>query len=128
MFDDVAKVLAADPRITYALVFGSAARGQSHSQSDLDIAIGDLSAPLSVRELGDLISRLESATRQTVDLTILDEVPPSVAYRVFRDGVVVLDRDHRALVNRKARAVMEYLDWKPVEDFFVAHGRRPKRA
>jgi hypothetical protein len=47
---------------------------------------------------------------------------------VFRDGVVVLDRDHKALVNRKARAVMEYLDWKPVEDFFVAHGRRPKRA
>ncbi|MFY9344472.1 MAG: nucleotidyltransferase domain-containing protein [Planctomycetota bacterium] len=124
MFDEVAKVLAADPRIAYALVFGSCARGQAHAQSDLDVAIGGLSSPFSEHDLGDLIGLLESASQQAVDLTVLDEVPPSVAYRVFRDGVVVLDRDHPALVRRRARAAMEYLDWKPVEDFFVSHSRR----
>ncbi len=128
MFDEVVNVLTADPRITYALVFGSRARGTAHADSDLDIAIGGLRSPLSPHELGSLIGRLESASGRSVDLTNLDEVPPSVAYRVFRDGVVVLDREHRQFVDRKARAVMEYLDWKPVEDFFVAHSRRPKRA
>jgi predicted nucleotidyltransferase len=128
VFDAVAKVLTADPRISYALVFGSCARGDDHAQSDLDIAIGGLREAFSTHELGDLIGRLESAAGRTVDLTNLDEVPPSIAYRVFRDGIVVLDRDHRAFVHRKARAVMEYLDWKPVEDFFIAHARRGKRA
>jgi uncharacterized protein len=128
VFDEIAKVLAAEPRVTYALVFGSRARGSERADSDFDIAIGGLRSPLSVRELGNLIGRLESATARTVDLTNLDEVPPSVAYRVFRDGIVVLDREHAALVDRQVRAVMEYLDWKPVEDFFVAHGRRQQRA
>jgi predicted nucleotidyltransferase len=128
MFEEVARVLAADPRIRYALVFGSRARGQERADSDLDVAIGGLSVPLSALDVGDLVGRLESATGRTVDLVVLDEAPPSVAYRVFRDGVVVLDRDHRALVARKGRVFDEYLDWKPVEDFFVAHTRGSKRA
>ena len=128
MFDEIGKVIAADPRIAYALVFGSRARGTARADSDLDVAIGGLAVPFSVHELGDLVGRLESATGNNVDLVVLDEVPPSIAYRVFRDGIVVLDRDHRALVNRRARAVMEYLDWKPVEDFFIGYARRARRA
>jgi hypothetical protein len=30
---------------------------------------------------------------------------------VFRDGRVIFERDHRALVERKARAILEYLDF-----------------
>lgn len=121
-------MLAADSRIAYALVFGSCARGSDHALSDLDLAIG-LAQPMTVLELGALISRLESATGRTVDLTVLDEAPPGLAYRVFRDGIVVLDRDHDGLVRRKAKAVLEYLDWQPVEALFTkagggdAHGR-----
>ena len=119
MFEPIANVLSAEPRIGYALVFGSCARGTSHAGSDLDIAIGGLSQPLDVRALGDLISRLESAAGQPVDLLLLDEAPPTIAWRVFRDGVVVLERDRPALVRRKARAILEYLDFKPVEDLFT---------
>ena len=124
MFDAVTDPIAADSRIAYALVFGSHARGTAHDGSDLDVAIGGLTMPLDNHELGDLVGRLEAATGKTVDVVLLDTAPPSLAYRVFRDGVVVLDRDHRAFVDRRARAVMEYLDWKPVEDFFVNGGGR----
>jgi len=118
----MSKVLTAEPRIAYALVFGSCARGTQHAQSDLDIAIGGLSQPFSVLELGDLIGRLEAASGRTVDLTLLDESPPGVAYRVFRDGKILLERDHDALVDRKARAILDYFDWKPIEDLFARAG------
>ena len=128
MFTAITEQIAADARIRFALVFGSHARGTAHDASDVDVAIGGLTTPLTTHDLGDLVGRLEAATGRTVDLVVLDAAPPGLAYRVFRDGIVVLDRDHRAFVDRKARAIMEYLDWKPVEDFFIANGRRAKRA
>lgn len=123
MFDLVAAVLRNDPRIGHALAFGSCARGAQHAHSDLDIAIGGLQRPLTALEFGDLISRLEQAAGRPVDLLVLEEAPPSVAYRVFRDGLVLLDRDPAALSSRKAKAILEYLDWKPIEDLFAVPGR-----
>lgn len=119
MFDAVGKVLAADPRIGYALVFGSCARGTAHAGSDLDVAIGGMSSTLSTLELGDLIGQLEVVSGREVDLVLLDEASPGLAYRVFKDGVTVLERDPDALASRKAWAVLEYLDWKPVEELFA---------
>ena len=123
MFEAVTKVLTAEPRIAYALVFGSCARGTQHAHSDFDLAIGCASPPFSVLEVGDLIGRLEAAAGRSVDLTLLDEAPPGLAYRVFRDGKILLERDHHALASRKARAILDYLDWKPIEDLFVHAGR-----
>jgi len=119
VFEAIAEVLRRDPRIRYALVFGSAARGTSHSGSDVDVAIGGLTQRLDALAFGDLIGRLEGAVGRDVDLVCLDEAPPGLAYRVFRDGHVVLERDSAALAERKARAVLDYLDWKPVEDLFT---------
>jgi hypothetical protein len=59
---------------------------------------------------------LEEAVGRDVDIVVLDEAPPGLAYRVFRDGKVLLLRDRAALVSRKARAILEYLDYKPIED------------
>lgn len=118
MFEAVRSILSAERRVAYGLVFGSRARDSARSDSDLDVAVG-LSEPLSVEELGDLIGRLEGATGRAVDLVLLDEAAPGLAYRVFRDGVVVLERDRAAMVRRKARAILEYLDFKPIEDIIT---------
>lgn len=118
MIEAIDAVLRADPRILYALVFGSHARGTAHANSDLDIAIAT-SEPLATRDLLDLLSRLESATRQTVDLVLLDEAPPALAYRIFKDGIPLCERDHSALVKRKAKAILDYLDFKPIEDILT---------
>jgi len=109
-----------DPRVTYAILFGSKARGTAHGSSDTDVAIGlARGAWLSAPELGDLVSRLETVAGGRVDLVLLDEAGPSLAYRAFRDGRVIFERDHRALVERKARAILEYLDFRPVEETFT---------
>jgi predicted nucleotidyltransferase len=115
------EALEADERIAYALVFGSQARGEASEGSDLDVAIGlaDDTSGLSPRELGGLVSRLEEATAQPVDMVLLAEAPPGLAYRVFRDGRPVFVRDRDAFVGRKARAILEYLDFKPIEDLLA---------
>jgi hypothetical protein len=123
--------LEEDARIAYALVFGSRARGSAHAASDLDIAVGlRAGARLEARDLGDLISTLEQASGRTVDLVVLDEAPPAVAYRVFRDGSALVVKDRAALVARKTRAILEYLDFRPIEELAArgaiaaaAHGR-----
>lgn len=120
MLDALKAVLQSEPRIAYALLFGSHARGTAHARSDVDVAIGGLAAPLSTHELGDLIARLEAVAGRDVDLVLLDDAPPGLAYRVFRDGVTLLERDPRAFAERKARACLDWFDWKPIEDVYVA--------
>jgi len=41
------QVLADDPRIAYALLFGSSARASAHEHSDLDVAIASWSISTS---------------------------------------------------------------------------------
>ena len=117
MIGKLHSVLAADPRITYALLFGSRGRDAAHESSDVDLAVGLADGTsLSAMEIGELVSRLERAAGAPVDLVLLDEARPGVAYRVFRDGKVVFERDHHALLDRKTRAILEYLDFRPIEE------------
>jgi predicted nucleotidyltransferase len=113
-------VLEADRRLAYAILFGSRGRGSAHHGSDSDVAIGlARGATLSAADVGDLVSRLETATGGPVDVVLLDEAGPGLAYRVFRDGRVIFERDRHALVERKVRAILEYLDFRPIEDTFT---------
>jgi predicted nucleotidyltransferase len=126
------RVLVGDPRVAYALLFGSSARDTAHQGSDLDVAIAFReNVTIDTRALGALVSTLESAAGgRRVDLLLIDEAPPPVAYRAFRDGVVLVENDHRALAARKARAILEYLEFRPFEELAArgvlsaaAHGR-----
>lgn len=131
MLEALRACLDEDPRIAYALVFGSHARGAATPHSDVDVALGLVpGAQLSALELGALGSLLEAAVGRPVDLVLLDEAPPGLAYRIFRDARPILVRDSQALALRKARAILEYLDFRPFEELCVrgalaaaAHGR-----
>ena len=73
-----------------------------------------------MQALGGLIARLEAVLGRRVDLVLLDEAPSPLAYRIFRDGRLILERDHAALVARKTRAILDYLDFNPIEDLCAA--------
>ena len=110
----VVEALRSHAEVTYAMVFGSRARGTARIDSDLDVAIGlQPGTARDARALGTLIADLEAATRRQVDLTLLDEAPPALAFRVFREGRTILVRDHAQLVARRARAILDYLDFRP---------------
>jgi predicted nucleotidyltransferase len=117
MLDALRGALENERSIAYAMVFGSTARGRRRPSSDVDVAIELRSgSSRDAQTLGRLVAKLESATGASVDLVLLDEAGPALAYRAFRDGQVVVDHDHGALAARKARAILEYLDFKPVEE------------
>ena len=117
MLDELRRVLEGNPDIAYALLFGSGARGTLSPTSDVDVAVElRRGAPHDTATLGQMATRLESATGRRVDLVLMDEAAAPLAYRIFRDGRVVLERDHAALVARKAQAILQYLDFKPVEE------------
>lgn len=121
MLDALRQALEAEPAVGYALLFGSRARGTEHPGSDADVAVGlTAGAARDVQTLGRLAARLESAAGRRVDLVLLDEAPAPLAYRIFRDGGVLVERDRAALVARKARAILDYLDFKPVEELCAA--------
>src|SRR5688572_24546655 len=102
MLDELRRVLASEPDLAYALVFGSAARNSLRPDSDVDVAIElRAGAARDVLALGTLVARIESAVRRRVDLVLLDEAAPSLAYRIFRDGRLLVEHDHDALVSRK---------------------------
>jgi hypothetical protein len=130
MIEKLRAVLCGDPRIAYAILFGSSAWGSMHPHSDVDVAIGVMDAArFDPIDLGELASRLEAGAGRPVDLVLLDEAPPGLAYRVFRDGRTIVARDERALKTRRARAILEYLDFRPIEELCTrgvldgAHGR-----
>jgi predicted nucleotidyltransferase len=120
MLDGIRRLLQADPRVAFALVFGSEARKAAHAHSDVDIAIGLAGgAGLDALTVGALIAKLQAAAARPVDVVLLDEAPPGLAYRVFRDGEPIVINDRAALGRRLARAVLEYLDFRPVEEQFT---------
>jgi predicted nucleotidyltransferase len=130
MIEALRAVLESNPLVSYALLFGSAARGGTHPHSDVDIAIGtQVGHDPTLEELGALGAALEKAARTQVDVVLLHEAPPGLAYRIFRDGSVVTARDRAALTARRARAILDYLDFRPIEDLCTkgvlaaTHGR-----
>jgi len=117
MLDELRRIFETEHDVAYALLFGSTARGVPRKDSDADVAV-ELrpGAARDARALGRLAARLESAAGRSIDLVLLDEAPSPLAYRIFRDGRLLIERDHALLVARKARAILDYLDFKPVED------------
>ncbi|HEY6140167.1 MAG TPA: nucleotidyltransferase domain-containing protein [Thermoanaerobaculia bacterium] len=116
MDEALREVLLADERIAYALLFGSMARGDTTPSSDVDVAIGLRSgATFDLHDIGGLIFELQRAVGRDVDVVILNEAPPGLAYRIFRDGRLLVEKDRRARVERQVRAILDYLDYEWVE-------------
>ncbi len=61
------------------------------------------------------IARLEEVAGASVELVLRDEAPPGLAFRIFQEGRVLFDRDPSAFLERKAKAMLEYYDWQPIE-------------
>jgi len=101
------ETLARHP-VSFAMVFGSAARGDSTERSDLDIAVefsslrpdddGYSEAYLRLR------SDLDDAFPEAVDVVDVHATPPSFARSVFTDGRVVIGSESRRTELERERA------------------------
>jgi predicted nucleotidyltransferase len=67
-------------------LFGSAARGELHAASDVDLLI-DFEAPVTLFEFARLRRYLESVLQRPVDLVTRDALKPQLRERILREAV-----------------------------------------
>ncbi len=113
----IADVMEPYKTVSLAYLFGSAATGANGPMSDIDIAVLADRASDGCEVLGllqdDICRRLKT---DRIDLISLAEAPPPLAYRIVRDGQCVLCRDRKVREAFETRAIMRYLDFKPLRD------------
>ncbi len=111
--------LARDPRDAVAVyLFGSVARGDAGPHSDVDVAVLYREAPprtLSGQPF-DVEDDLRGALGRPVQVVVLNTAPPDLAFRVLRDGRLVLERDRDARIRFEVATRNAYFDLKPFLD------------
>jgi len=111
------KALAStDDRLLAAYLFGSVARGEDSSSSDIDVGI--LLRTTRSGKLNDLRFALEAdlerALGRRTQVIILNDAPPDLVHRVLYDGRLLLDRDPAARIRFEVRARNDYFDLLPI--------------
>jgi len=76
--------------VTYLALFGSAARGEDRTDSDIDLAVR-FGRRVSLFDLVDLQLSLQKILAHTVDLIPLDDVYSFMAETLSRDQIVLYD-------------------------------------
>jgi predicted nucleotidyltransferase len=110
VLDALRECLERHPEVRLAVLFGSAARGESRERSDVDLGLRLVPGRLPDAALEADLGR---AAGRAVDLVILDSAPPLLRFEISRDGRVVVERDPHAWSNFHARAMVDWWDWAP---------------
>ena len=104
--------------VRLAYLFGSQAVGRVHSESDVDVAVlfdESLSPDARFDErlaLTGELSRLLKTDR--VDLAVLNEAPPLLAFEVLRNGRLLYCASEDDRVEFQVKTVREYEDTAPL--------------
>lgn len=106
--------------VVAAMLIGSQARGKAGPLSDIDIAVWHEQG-LDSKQSWDLQLSLMGAAQDTlrtneVDVVMLNHAPPLLQHRAIRDAVRLVEHDHAQRVRFETRALLNYLDTKPLRD------------
>ncbi len=121
---------ALDPisEVAAGLLFGSWATGRNRPDSDVDLAVL-LDPPPSDADRYEQTRRLLIALGghvavERLDLVLLCDAPPALAFQVLKDGKVILCRDPVVLHRFRVDTYRRHADYEPVQRLF----RRATRA
>jgi uncharacterized protein len=107
-------VLRQGPAVQLAILFGSAARGRMHSQSDLDVGIIPAGPDLTLAEELDLAAALTRATGTEVDLVRLDQASPVLRWEAAKAHISLISSAPNALPRFLAQAALDHADLAPL--------------
>jgi predicted nucleotidyltransferase len=124
----IGRALAPLPEVRAALLFGSRATGRARADSDVDVAVLldlDQAASDERQRFDRLLNALASEfSAEKLDVVVLNNAPPALAFQVLKHGVVALERDRRDLVRFRVRTYGAHADYEPVERLFREATRR----
>lgn len=121
LLEAVRTALQDEPGIAASFVFGSHARGRARPGSDIDVAVlpdkTEQADRLALRRrMMAALGKHLAADR--IDLVLLDEAPPVLAFAVLKHGRLALCRDEVALHRYRVAVYRQHADYEPVERFF----------
>jgi predicted nucleotidyltransferase len=109
--------------VLLAYLFGSQTTGRTHAESDIDVAVL-LNASLTAEErfaerltLIGALSRLLST--DNVDVVILNEAPPLLAFEALRNGVLLYCSNENARVEFQVCTLRTYEDTAPLRQVLL---------
>lgn len=110
--ETVTRLLRAQEGVEAAWLFGSVARDDAQSTSDLDVAVlGE--EPLLAEEKETLIERLAQATGRPVDLVDLQSTHGPIVGRILQNGVRLFCDETALYARRMKRWWLDQADWMP---------------
>lgn len=123
----VRPIVEEDERIRFLYLFGSAAKGDTHAQSDLDLAafVDPLGTLVDDARLHDALSK--ALDRDDVDLVVLNQAPLWLQFRILGEGVLVFSRDERCRIAFRERVEKQFLDFRPYHERYLAAVRERAR-
>jgi predicted nucleotidyltransferase len=106
------------PEVLVAYLFGSHARGKPTPISDIDLAVLLSEAVPRESYLDYRIALMQELTKifrsDEVQVIILNQAPPLLAYKAVVEGKPLLCRDEVARLRFRTDATRRYLDTKPL--------------
>jgi predicted nucleotidyltransferase len=112
---------AQQPEVVLAYLFGSIARGEADSLSDIDIAVllqPDLESEACVEKQLQFMLDLDKITKQDAQVMLLNQASPMLAYQTVRDRVLLYERNPQERANFEVLTMKRYFDVKPMLEFF----------
>ena len=108
-----------------AYLFGSVARGEASTGSDVDLGLLYRDTPPATLEgLGiDLADELKKALERPVDVVVLNRASPDLVHRVLRDGILLVENDRSARVRFEVKSRSDYFDVLPYLREYRRHAR-----
>ena len=115
LIERLRELLETDARVLVVYLFGSRARRDERSYSDVDVGVLFAQPPPSRLDgpVAALEARLEIELGLSVQLVALNTAPPDLIHRVLRDGEIVFDADPARRIRFEVKARNEYFDLVP---------------
>jgi len=118
-------ILAADPRILAAFLFGSQAEGYILPHSDMDVAVlftSEVASAITLRDVALLEAELVQATGLPVEVVNLNRASVLLQHRAI-SGISLFERDRDVVSDfiegvLKARRATAYRRNRRLKDFF----------
>ncbi len=120
----IQKILAKQPNVIAAYLFGSAARGQTHPKSDVDIGVVlKDEESLSFGELVSLMAMIDEVVPNfKVDVRpIVKRSSPLFVFNVIKEGKPIYIKSEKEKVKFEVAALKRFYDTQHLRDVYYSY-------
>lgn len=122
VIERLSQLLASEPDVTFATLFGSVAEGRQRVDSDVDVAVL-ADRPLARERKQQLIEKLAIESGRPVDLVDLRTAGTILLRSALLRGKKLFCRDNAAYAALLSRVLLDSADFLPYRKRLLSHRR-----